>query len=130
MNYRLGLFLMLITLAACSNNKKPVSGQTDISIHKQWKYNTVRSASNNPGLIGKHILDLTNKDTLHFSYQSVKNNSTAYSYSILHDTIFVNKKAAYKIIKLTGDELDLCILFRSDSVKAVPDSVVMIYKAK
>jgi hypothetical protein len=125
------LFIMAIIIAGCSNNKKPVSASTDtVSIHKLWKYDTVRSASPNPGLIGKHFLDLTNNDTLHFSYKAIKDNSTAYAYHILHDTVFVNKKAAYKIIKLTADELDLYTLFKSDSVKANSDSVIMVYKTK
>ena len=68
--------------------------------------------------------------TLHFSYKAIKDNSTAYAYHILHDTVFVNKKAAYKIIKLTADELDLYTLFKSDSVKANSDSVIMVYKTK
>jgi hypothetical protein len=131
MQNRLLILIMAIFLAACSNHQKPASNNTDtISIHKLWKYDTVRSASTNPGLIGKHLLDLTNKDTLHFGYQSVKSASTAYAYTILHDTIFVNKNAAYKIIKLTANELDLYTLFKSDSVKASRDSVIMIYKIK
>ena len=57
------LFIVTIIIAGCSNNKKPVSASTDtVSIHKLWKYDTVRSASPNPGLIGKHFLDLTNND--------------------------------------------------------------------
>jgi len=125
------LFIVAIVIASCSNNKKPASASTDtITIHKLWKYDTVRSASPNPGLIGKHSLDLTNKDTLHFSYKAVKANATAYAYHILHDTIFVNKNAAYKITKLTANELDLYILFKSNSVKASSDSVIMVYKTK
>ena len=131
MNYRLSLFLLVVIIAGCSSNKKPVSNGVDtVSIHKVWKYDTVRSASKNPGLIGKNLLDLTNKDTLRFSYQSVKDNSTAYAYYILHDTVFVNQNSAYKIIKLTANELDLYVLFKADSSKATKDSVIMIYKTK
>jgi hypothetical protein len=131
MKYGLGFFLIVAIIAGCSSNKKPVSNSTDtVSIHKLWKYDTVRSASKNPGLIGKNVLDLTNKDTLRFSYQSVKDNSTAYAYHILYDTVFVNKNAAYKVIKLTANELDLYILFKSDSSKAEKDSVIMIYKTR
>ncbi|MFI5157508.1 MAG: hypothetical protein ACHQF4_01500 [Sphingobacteriales bacterium] len=132
MNYRFGVFLLTIALAGCSNNKKQVTNDnTDtVSIHKVWRYDTVRSASKNPGLIGKNLLDLTNKDTLRFSYQSVKDNTTSYAYHILHDTIFVNKNAAYKVVKITANELDLYTLFKSDSGKATKDSVIMIYKTK
>jgi len=131
MNYRLSLLLILTIIAGCSNNKKPAAVSTDtVSIHKIWQYDNVRSNANNPGVIGKHLLDLTNKDTLHFSYQSIKDNSTAYAYHILHDTVFVNKNAAYKVIKLTAHELELYTLFKSDSSKATKDSVIMIYKAK
>jgi len=130
MKYGVCLFVAML-IAGCSGNKKPAENNKDtVSIHKLWMYDTVRSASTNPGLIGKHLLDLTNNDTLHFSYQSIKNNSTAYAYHILHDTIFVNKNAAYKIIKLTADGLDLYILFKSDSAKATRDSVIMVYKTK
>jgi hypothetical protein len=129
MNYRLNLFLLIIVFAGCSNNKKPVSASTDtFSIHKIWQYDNVRSNASNPGVIGKHLLDLTNKDTLHFSYQSIKENSTAYAYQILHDTVFVNKSPAYKIIKLTASELELYTLFKSDSSRTATDSVIMIYK--
>ena len=131
MKYRLGVFLLMIIFAGCSHNKKRFSANMDtISIHKVWQYDTVRSASKNPGLIGKNLLDLTNKDTLKFRYQAVKDNSTTYAYHILHDTVFVNNGAAYKIIKLTANELDLFILFKSDNSKAAKDSVIMIYKTR
>ena len=131
MNYRLNLFLIIITLAACTNNKKPATASTDtISIHKLWQYDNVRSNSANPGVIGKHLLDLTKNDTLHFSYQSIKGSATAYSYHITHDTVFVNKNAAYKIIKLTAKQLELYTLFKGDSIKATKDSIIMIYKTK
>jgi hypothetical protein len=131
MNYRLGFFLIVVIIAGCSGNKKPASvGSDTVSIHKIWQYDTVRSTSKNPGLIGRHLLDLTSSDTLKFSYQSLKNNSTSYAYHILHDTVFVNKNAAYKIIKLTVDELDLYTLFKSDSSKILKDSVIMIYKKR
>jgi len=131
MNYRLSLLLILIIIAACSNNKKPVIASTDtVSIHKVWQYDNVRSSSNNPGVIGKHLLDLTKNDTLHFSYQSIKGTATAYSYRIAHDTVFANNKAAYKIIKLTGNELELYTLFKSDSSKGGKDSIIMVYKTR
>ena len=131
MKYGLGFFLIVAIIAGCSNNKKQVSSSADtVSIHKVWKYDTVRSSSKNPGLIGKNLLDLTKKDTLRFSYQFVKDNSTAYAYHILHDTVFVNKNPAYKIIKLTAHELELYTLFKSDSSTATKDSVIMIYKSR
>ena len=134
MNYRLNILLIIIILAAaCSGNKKPVAADTGIdtvSIHKVWQYDNVRSNSANPGVIGKHLLDLTKNDTLHFSYQSIKGTSTAYAYHIMHDTIFINKNAAYKIIKLTAKQLELYTLFKGDSIKATKDSIIMIYKTK
>lgn len=131
MKYRLGLFFLTIVLANCSNNKKPANGSNDtISIHKVWRYDTVRSGLKNPGLIGKNLLDLSKNDTLRFSYQLAKDNTTAYAYHILHDTIFVNKNAAYKITKLTASELDLYTLFKSDSNRTTKDSVIMIYKIR
>ncbi|MHB8205864.1 hypothetical protein [Mucilaginibacter sp.] len=131
MNYRLNLFLLVIVFASCTNNKKPTAVSNDtVSIHKIWRYDNVRSNASNPGVIGKHLLDLTNKDTLHFSYQSIKDNSTAYAYQILHDTVFVNKNPAYKIIILTASELELYTLFKSDSSRIAKDSIIMIYKNK
>jgi hypothetical protein len=129
MNYRLNLFLLIIVFAGCTNNKKPPVVSTDTaSIHKIWQYDNVRSNASNPGIIGKNRLDLTNNDTLRFSYQSVKDKPTTYAYHILHDTVFVNNSAAYKILKLTADELDLYTIFKNG--KANEDSVVMIYKWK
>lgn len=131
MNHGLSLFLLLIFFVGCSSNKKPVSSSNDtVSIHKVWRYDTVRSASKKLGLIGKNLLDLTSKDTLRFSYQSVKDNTTAYAYHLLHDTVFVNRNAAYKITKLTANELDLYTLFKSDTNKTAKDSIIMIYKTK
>jgi hypothetical protein len=131
MSYKMLLPLISILVIGCTNNKKTVAGSNDTaSIHKVWQYDTVRSVSKNPGLIGKHFLDLTDKDTLKFSYQSIKDNSTAYAYHVLHDTVFVNKNAAYKITKLTVSELDLYTLFKSDSGEAAKDSIIMIYKIK
>jgi hypothetical protein len=121
---------VLIVFAGCSNKKRPEASNNDsVSIHKLWKYDTVRTTSKIPELIGKNFLDLTNKDTLRFSYQSIKATSTTYTYNILHDTIFVNKNAAYKITKLTSGELDLYTIFKHDSVKAEKDSIIMIYKS-
>ena len=121
----------MLVFAACSNNKKPAAVINDsVSIHKLWQYDNVRSSSSNPGIIGKHLLDLTKSDTLHFSYQSIKGTATAYSYRIAHDTVFVKNKAAYKIIKLTANQLELYTLFKSDSSKAAKDSIIMIYKTK
>jgi hypothetical protein len=133
MNYRLSVLLIIMVFSACTNKKKPAAtdiGTDTVSIHKLWQYDNVRSNASNPGVIGKHLLDLTKNDTLHFSYQSIKSSATAYSYRISHDTVFVNQKAAYKIIKLTANELDLYTLFKSDSSKATKDSVIMVYKNK
>jgi hypothetical protein len=129
MNFKWYLFFVAMLTAGCSNNKRPHNVYADtVSIHKVWQYDNVKSNTTNPGVIGKHLLDLTKSDTLHFSYQSIKGSATAYAYQIHHDTVFVNKTAAYRILKLTGDELDLYAIFKHGNVKS--DSVVLIYKTK
>jgi len=120
-------------LANCSNNKKSPQTINDTSIYKLWKFDTVKSMSNNIGSvwIGRNLLDLSNHDTLRFSYKSNKAMPTSYPYKISHDTIFVSNRPAYKILKLTGNELHLFAIFNSGSSKSADkDSIVMIYKAK
>lgn len=130
------IFIIILSLFAfgCSGNKKAANSSIDsATIHKLWKFDTVKWASNNIGSvwIGRNMLDLKNKDTLRFSYKSNKAMPTTYPYKISHDTIFVNNRPAYKILKLTGNELHLYAIFNSgNSTSAKKDSIVMIYKAK
>jgi len=129
------ILILILSLFAfgCSGNKKSADNSIDsATIHKLWKFDTVKSVSNNIGSvwIGRNILDLKNKDTLRFSYKSNKAMPTSYPYKISHDTIFVSNSPAYKILKLTGNELQLFAIFNSGNSKSTKDSIVMIYKAK
>ena len=127
------LILFAFPLANCSNNKKKSQSINDTSIHKLWKFDTVKSVSNNIGSvwIGRNLLDLSNHDTLRFSYKSNKAKPTSYPYKISHDTIFVSNSPSYKILKLTNNALELYAIFNSGkSALAKKDSIVMIYKAK
>jgi hypothetical protein len=138
MSYRYFIPALLLVLTGClSNNKgnnKPDS--TQASIHKVWEFKTVKpidSASKIPGpkWIGANLLDLSNKDTLRFSYSTDKNKPTAYLYKVIDDTLFVNSKAAYKILKVTDTELDLVNAFRNDSSRdGANNAFIMIYKVK
>jgi len=123
------LLIIFPLLSGCLNNKKPADSTKAVFIHRIWEFKGIDTASmpNNSGSvwIGRNQLDLTNKDTLRFSYQSNKNGSTSYPYSIRHDTIFVQNKASYKILKLTANELDLGVAFKADK-----SLIVMIYKVK
>lgn len=135
---RRSYYSLIIILSAfvlgCSGNKRTNTGPIDsASIHKLWKFDTVKSVSNTIGSvwIGRNMLDLTNKDTLRFSYKSNKAMPTSYPYKISHDTIFVSNSPAYKILKLTNSELQLYAIFNRGSSKTTDkDSIVMIYKAK
>ena len=124
---------IIFILASCTNNTKKQASTTAVSIYKIWQFKTLdttisRNKTTNAAWIGNNILDLTNKDTLKFSYGNTKNKPTAYPYKISHDTIFIQSKPGYKILKLTDDELHLLVAFKYQSTKA--DSVVMIYRAK
>jgi len=136
MNYRLYLLFGLVLLAGCSHGKKAADDDVgSISVHKIWRFDSVKlvPAKTLP-YIAKNQLDLTGKDTLKFSYQTKRENKdmTAYTYKIMHDTVYVNGNPAYKILKLTAGELDLLNIFKNASANAAPvtDSVIMIYKAK
>jgi len=130
--YYILLIILCSFIFGCPDNKKSANSAVDSrGIHKVWKFDTVRSVSKNIGSawIGRNLLDLTNHDTLRFSYKSNKAMPTSYPYKISHDTIFVSNNPAYKILKLTDKELQLYAIFNS-SASAKKDSVVMTYKAK
>lgn len=131
-SYYILLIILSSFVVGCSGNKKAANNSADSgNIHKVWKFDTVRSASKNIGSvwIGRNLLDLTNHDTLRFSYKSNKAKPTSYAYKISHDTIFVNNNPAYKILKLNSKELELYAIFNSKKPMST-DSIVMIYKAK
>jgi hypothetical protein len=136
MRYICCLVFAAIFLASCSGNKPDkTANDTAVSIQKLWEFTKLDTArlTNKSGAmwIGKNMLDMTKADTLRFNYASDKNNHTAYAYKIQHDTIFVNKNPAYKILKLTSDELDLYTIFKKIGNGGVSkDSIVMIYNAK
>lgn len=132
---RYAFFISVLLLAGClSNNKKTTIPTGVISVYKVWQFKNVDTASTpghkNAAWIGENLLDLTNKDTLRFSYGSTHNKPTAYPYKIQHDTIFIQNKPGYKIIKLTANELDLMAVFNNHLKAASKDSIVMIYTTK
>jgi|GEM_PF-4392899 len=130
--YYILLIMLCLFIFGCSNNKKKTSNSVDsTTIHKLWKFDTVRSANNNIGSawIGRNILDLSKHDTLRFSYKSNKARPTSYPYKISHDTIFVNNSPAYKILKLSDTELELYAIFNSKK-SSNKDSIIMLYKAR
>lgn len=133
-SYYILIIILSLFVLGCSGNKRTNTDSTDIaSIHKLWKFDTVKSVSNHIGSvwIGRNLLDLSNHDTLSFSYKSNKAMPTAYPYKISHDTIFVSNSPAYKILKLTNNELKLYAIFITDSsTPGKKDSIVMTYKAK
>jgi hypothetical protein len=133
-SYYILIIILSSIIFGCSGNKKTANSSIDsTTIHKLWKFDTVKSVSNNIGSvwIGRNLLDLSNHDTLRFSYKSNKAMPTSYPYKISHDTIFVSNRPAYKILKLTSNELHLYAIFNSGkSTSAKKDSIVMIYKAK
>ena len=125
------IFPILLILASCTNNNQKKSGMGLISIYKAWRFKSIdttisHNKTANAAWIGNNVLDLTNKDTLKFSYGNTKNKPTAYPYKISHDTIYIQNKPGYKILKLTVDELHLLVAFKSQKA----DSTVMIYQAK
>lgn len=127
----ISILILLFSLASCTNNKKKPEEIAIDSIHKIWEFKNIDTATASGNLpsvkISKNLLDLTNKDTLRFSYKNTKNAPTRYPYKILYDTIFVQNGMTYKILKLTGTELQL-----SNSFKSGKDSItiVMVYEAK
>jgi len=133
-SYYILIIILSLFAIGCSGNKKTTNSTIDSStIHKVWKFDTVKSVSNNIGSawIGRNLLDLSKHDTLRFSYKSNKAMPTSYPYKISHDTIFVSNSPAYKILKLTNNELQLYAIFNKGSSKSTDkDSIVMIYKAK
>ena len=128
------IIIVSFFVLGCSGNKRTNTSTADsASIHKLWKFDTVKSVSNNIGSvwIGRNMLDLTKHDTLRFNYKSNKAMPTSYPYKISHDTIFVSNNPAYKILKLTGNELQLYAIFNSGgSTLGKKDSIIMTYKAK
>ena len=129
MKYLFILFPILV-LASCRGNTRKEANNAPVSIYQIWQFNTpdtlLSHKTRSAAWIGNNQLDLTNKDTLKFSYGSIHNKPTAYPYKIQHDTIFIQNRPAYKILKLTYDELDLLVAFK----KVSKDSTVIIYKAK
>ena len=126
----------LLILASCTNNNKQKSGVAQpVSIYKVWQFKKSDSTANtnhkNTVWIGDNSLDMTNKDTLRFSYGNTNNKPTAYPYKVIHDTIFINNKPGYKILKLTATELDLTAAFKNSGKQNTgKNPVVMIYLAK
>ena len=137
MNCRCYLLLAIIFLAGCLNHQKAADNTKPASIYKLWEFKKIDSIKSLPAnlgsvWIGKNLLDLTNKDTLRFTYQSNRNNHTAYAYKIRHDTIFVKNSASYRILKLTNSELDLAASFKNDTSQKGGHNAefVMVYEAK
>jgi hypothetical protein len=128
--------ILLLILASCTNNNKQKSGVAQpVSIYKVWQFKKSDSTANtnhkNTVWIGDNSLDMTNKDTLRFSYGNTNNKPTSYPYKVIHDTIFINNKPGYKILKLTAAELDLMSAFKNIGKQNIgKDSVVMIYLTK
>jgi len=128
------LFFILLILASCNNNKKTAS-TVPLSIYKIWQFKkmdtTATSNRKSAVWIGDNSLDMTNRDTLRFSYGNTNNKPTAYPYMVSHDTILIGGKPAYKILKLTDIEMDLMVAFKNNGKQnAGKDSVVMIYHSK
>ncbi len=138
MRYKYYIPVLLLALTGClsKNKEKDKIDTSKTSIHKIWVFKSIKSAdslSKNMGStwIGKNVLDLTNNDTLRFSYKINKNPPTIYLYKIAHDTLIIGNKMAYKILKVTDNELDLTSAFKPDSSgKGAGNSFVMVYEAK
>ena len=128
--------ILLLILASCTNNNKQKSGVAQpVSIYKVWQFKKSDSTANtnhkNTVWIGDNSLDMSNKDTLRFSYGNTNNKPTSYPYKAIHDTIFINNKPGYKILKLTATELDLMSAFKNIGKQNIgKDSAVMIYRTK
>jgi hypothetical protein len=136
MNYRRYLVVAMVLFVGCSGNNKSANNSGDsVTIHKLWRFDTVKVSAREPvPYIPKNLLDFTSADTLKFSYRSKKenHNSTAYPYRIMHDTIYVNHNPAYKILKLTTTELNLLNIFKrmGSTSTLVTDSIIMVYRLK
>jgi hypothetical protein len=136
-NCKYHLLLAIFFLTSCLNHQKTRDNTKPASVYKVWEFkkiDSIKSLTVNLGSvwIGKNLLDLTDKDTLRFTYQSNRNNHTAYAYNIRHDTIFVQNNASYRILKLTNNELDLAVLFKNDTSQKGGGKAgfVMVYEAK
>ena len=137
MNYKLLIPVIFIGLTGCSNKPKKATDILVVSINKVWQFKNIDTSSSHfkrsgsLTWVGNNVLDLTKKDTLKFSYGSTHNKPSSYPYRVSHDTIFIQSKPAYKILKLTGDELHLLVAFKNNRVNKAPaDSTVMLYKVK
>lgn len=130
-HYKLTIIFLLFALSGCMNNdKKAVTTQPN-SIYKKWKFKKMDTSFSHKKItwVGNNILDMHNKDTLQFSYGGMHNKPTAYPYRIQHDTIFIQNKPGYKIVKLTNSSLYLMPIFTHQKVMS-RDSEVMIYNLK
>jgi hypothetical protein len=127
---------MALTGCVSKNKEKDKIDTAHASIHKIWVFKSIKSAdslSKNFGSIwiGKNVLDLTSNDTLRFNYKINKNPPTIYLYKIVHDTLFIGNKMAYKILKVTDSELDLVKSFKADSSgKDANNCFVMVYEVR
>lgn len=129
------IIILFLSLTACSNGKKNAGdNNAPASINKIWEFKklTPASAGAGPVWIGGNVLDLTNKDTLLFAYNNVKVPATKYPYKISGDTIYVQNKPSYKILKVTGDTLQLATIFKSDGADTTVNhgSVTLVYTLK
>jgi len=128
--YKLLILLLLFATSDCMNNEKKTASNQPGSIYKTWHFKKMDATSSHKTTwIGNNILDMRNKDTLQFSYDGMHNKPTAYPYKIQHDTIFIENKPGYKIVKLTDSELYVMAIFNHPK-NAAKDSNVMIYGIK
>jgi outer membrane protein assembly factor BamB len=138
MSYRYFIPVLLLLLTGClrKNKEKDKTNIIPSSIHQVWVFKSIKpvdSLSKNLGSIwiGANVLDLTNNDTLRFSYKINKNPPTVYAYKIAHDSLIIGNKITYKILKVTDSELDLVNSFKTDSGgKVVNNSFIMVYGLK
>lgn len=134
--YYIPVLLLALTGCVSKNKEKDKIDTTKASIHKIWVFKSIKSTdslSKNQGSawIGNNVLDLTDNDTLRFSYKINKNPPTVYSYKIARDSLIIGNKITYKILKLTDSELDLVNSFKADSSgKGASNSFVMVYEIK
>jgi len=135
MRYKYYIPVLLLALTGCtSNNKeKDKAGTSTASIHKVWVFKAIKSAdsvskSTGSAWIGNNVLDLTNNDTLRFSYKINKNPPTSYLYKIVNDTLYIGNEVAYKILKITDNELELVSSFKKNN--GAGNSSVMVYEVK
>ncbi|SDT69591.1 hypothetical protein SAMN05216490_5038 [Mucilaginibacter mallensis] len=138
MRYTYYIPVLLLALTGCLSKNKETNKTDSISasIHKIWIFRSIKpldSLSKNSGSIwiGANVLDLTNNDTLRFSYKINKNPPSIYTYKIAHDSLIIGNKMTYKILKVTDSELDLGSSFKADSNgKGVTNSFIMAYEVK